>query len=99
MIAGITCTVVLGVLALWQARSASHWRLVSKLLGHDIAVERAKRTAIAMALCDVSEGLKRGDATLCSQAMRAALQAANDNTDETLRKLGFKLPERPTGAV
>lgn len=94
MILGIACTVILGTLALWQARRAAHWLLVSKILGRDVAIEQAKRKAIAMALGDLTEGLKRGDGTLCAQATRAALQAATDDTEETLLKLGFTLPER-----
>lgn len=94
MIVGITCTVVVGLIAIWQARRASHWLLVARILGRDVVIERAKRTAIAMALSDMGEALRRDDAALCARAMRTALHVANDDGEETLRTLGFKLPDR-----
>ena len=95
MIASIACTVILGLLALWQVRRAAHWHLVARILGRDVVVERAKRTAVAMALGDVAAGLRDGNAELCAKAMRAALQVAHDDTDETLLKLGFQVPPHP----
>lgn len=68
--------------------------LVARILGRDVAVERAKRKAFAMAVGDLHDGMKRGDAELCSQAIRAATRVASDDSEETLRALGFKLPER-----
>lgn len=94
MIAGIVCTVAIGAIALWQARRVAHWTLVARILGRDVMVERAKRRAIAMALGDLEAGLKRGDSMLCAQAMSAAIRVAGDDTDETIIKLGFKVPER-----
>lgn len=96
MIVGTVCVLVLGVVALWQLRRASHWKLVSRLLGHDYAIEIAKRRALATALGDLEAGLRSGDAILCAQAMDAALRVARDDTDATLRKLGFELPARPS---
>lgn len=94
MILGIACTITISVIALWLRREVVHWNLVSKILGRDLAIEKAKRQAIAMALSDLSKGLAHNDPTLCAQATRAALRLANDDTDETLLLLGFKLPEK-----
>lgn len=94
MTLGIVCTVALGVIALWLQRRVAHWVLVAKVLGRDVVVERAKRAALALALADVAAGLARGDAQLCAQAMRVALDVANDDSDGTLVKLGYKLPEK-----
>lgn len=95
MMACIACIVVIGMIAIWQARRATHYQLLSLQQRHDNAIERAKRMALAWALSDVEAGLRRGDAGLCAQAMSAALRVARDDTDETIRKLGFTLPERP----
>jgi hypothetical protein len=47
-----------------------------------------------MALADISSGLSSGDASLCARAMRAAIRVADDDSEETIRLLGFKIPER-----
>jgi hypothetical protein len=90
----IICAVAVGLIAIRQARRVAHWMLVARVLARDVIVERAKRKALAMALGDLEAGLKRGDSLLCAQAMRAALLVARDDTDATLIKLGFTLPER-----
>lgn len=94
VILGIALTVVLGLLAVWTAHRSAHWHLTARILGRDIAIERAKRQALSMALGDLERGLRRGDARLCAQAMSAAQRVAEDDTEETITKLGFKLPER-----
>lgn len=91
---GVLCTLTIGTIALWQARRTAHWFLVARILGRDVAIERAKRQAIAMAPEDLETGLKCSDATLCARAMNAARRVAEDESKETLVKLGFKLPER-----
>lgn len=94
MILGIVCTIAIGLIALWLRSRVVHWNLVARILGRDLGIERAKRKAIAMALSDLGNGLAYNDPALCAQAMRAALRVANDDTEETLRLLGFTLPEK-----
>lgn len=94
MTLGIVCTIVVALLALLEVRRAAHWNLVARILGREVSVERAKRKAIAMALADMEVGLRRNDTDLCARAMSAAIRCANDDSEETVAKLGFKLPEK-----
>lgn len=94
MIFGIVCTFVIGAISLCLGRRVAIWHLAAQILARDISIERAKRKAVSMALADVTAGLRCGDAAFCAQAMRTALLVANDDSDETLVKLGFKLPEK-----
>lgn len=94
MIIGIICIAVLGLFSLTITMRSAHWHLVARILGRNVAIERAKRKAVSMALGDVTAALARGDASICAQAMRAAIMVAEDDTEETLVKLGFKLPEK-----
>src|SRR5262249_49686607 len=94
VILGVACVFAIGAIALWQARRAAHWSLVARILGRDATVEQAKRRAIGMAIADLKTGIERGDALLCARAMDAARQIAEADSEETLVKLGFQLPER-----
>lgn len=94
MTLGIICTVIVGLIAAYEVRQVAHWKLVSEILGREVSVERAKRKAISMALADMELGLQQSDTELCAKAMHAAVRCANDDSEETVVKLGFKLPEK-----
>lgn len=94
MIIGIVGVVVIGLFAIFAVRRSAVDRLAARIIAREVHVERAKRKALAMALGDLESGLRHGDGALCAKAMHAALQVANDDTEETITKLGFKLPEK-----